>query len=115
METRHIIARVIAEHSGKSMEEVLAKTANDCYFRAEEAVKFGLADHMPLPAGPTRRSLLLIPVTQVSLLTKTSFAKIRLDLTLLYILFPSWGWRPPWRPCSSSQGRSATCCPTAAS
>ena len=46
METRQIIARVIAEHSGKSMEEVLAKTANDCYFRAEEAVKFGLADHI---------------------------------------------------------------------
>ena len=46
METRQIIARVIAEHSGKSMEEVLAKTANECYFRAEEAVKFGLADHI---------------------------------------------------------------------
>ena len=46
METRQIIARVIAEHCGKSMEEILAKTANDCYFRAEEAVKFGLADHI---------------------------------------------------------------------
>ena len=44
METRQIIARVIAEHSGKSMEEVLAKTATDSYFRAEEAVEFGLAD-----------------------------------------------------------------------
>ena len=38
METRQIIARVIADHSGKSMEEVLAKTATDSYFRAEEAV-----------------------------------------------------------------------------
>ncbi len=46
METRQIIAKVIAEHSGKSMEEVLEKTANDCYFRAEEAVRFGLADHI---------------------------------------------------------------------
>ena len=46
METRQIIARVIAEHSGKNMEEILAKTANDCFFRAEEAVKFGLADHI---------------------------------------------------------------------
>ena len=46
METRQIIARVIAEHSGKSMEEVLAKTATDSYFRAEEAVKFGLADNI---------------------------------------------------------------------
>ena len=46
METRQIIAKVIAEHSGKSMEEVLEKTANDSYFREEEAVKFGLADHI---------------------------------------------------------------------
>lgn len=46
METRQIIARVIAEHSGRSVEEVLAKTANDSYFRAEQAVEFGLADHI---------------------------------------------------------------------
>ena len=29
-----------------SMEEVLAKTATDSYFRAEEAVSFGLADQI---------------------------------------------------------------------
>ena len=46
MATRQIIARVISEHSGKSLEEVLAKTATDSYFRAEEAVEFGLADHI---------------------------------------------------------------------
>ena len=46
METRQIIARVIANHSGKSVEEVLAKTATDSYFRAEEAVSFGLADRI---------------------------------------------------------------------
>lgn len=46
METRQIIARVIAEHSGKSMDEVLAKTASDSYFRAEEAIGFGLADQI---------------------------------------------------------------------
>ena len=46
METRQIIARVIADHSGKTMEEILAKTASDSYFRAEEAVEFGLADHI---------------------------------------------------------------------
>ena len=46
METRQIIARVISEHSGKSLEEVLAKTATDSYFRAEEVVEFGLADHI---------------------------------------------------------------------
>ena len=46
METRRIIAKVIADHSGKSMEEVLAKTATDSYFRAAEAVEFGLADRI---------------------------------------------------------------------
>ena len=46
METRQIIAKVIADHSGKPMEEVLAKTATDSYFRAEEAVAFGLADQI---------------------------------------------------------------------
>ncbi len=46
METRRIIAKVIADHSGKSMDEILAKTATDSYFRAEEAIEFGLADHI---------------------------------------------------------------------
>ena len=46
METRQIIAKVIADHSGKPMEEVLSKTATDSYFRAEEAVSFGLADQI---------------------------------------------------------------------
>ena len=46
METRQIIAKVIADHSGRSLEEVLAKTATDSYFRAEEAVEFGLADNI---------------------------------------------------------------------
>lgn len=46
METRQIIAAVIAEHSGKSLEDILAKTATDSYFRAEDAVEFGLADHI---------------------------------------------------------------------
>ena len=46
METRQIIAKVIADHSGRSLEEVLAKTATDSFFRAEEAVEFGLADNI---------------------------------------------------------------------
>lgn len=46
METRQIVARVIADHSGRSMDEILAKTASDSYFRAEEAVEFGLADRI---------------------------------------------------------------------
>lgn len=46
METRKIIAGVIAKHSGKSLEEILDKTSSDCFFRANEAVEFGLADHI---------------------------------------------------------------------
>lgn len=46
METRQITAQVIAEHSGKSLEEILEKTASDSFFRAEEAVSFGLADRI---------------------------------------------------------------------
>ncbi len=46
METRQIVANVIARHSGRSLEEVLAKTATDTYFRAEEALAFGLADRI---------------------------------------------------------------------
>ena len=46
METRQITARVIAEHSGRSLEQILEKTATDSFFRAEEAVAFGLADNI---------------------------------------------------------------------
>lgn len=46
METRQITAKVIAEHSGRSLEEVLEKTAADSFFQAEEAVAFGLADNI---------------------------------------------------------------------
>ena len=46
METRQITAQIIAEHSGRSLEEVLEKTATDSFFRAEEAVAFGLADNI---------------------------------------------------------------------
>lgn len=46
METRQITARVISEHSGRSLEEILEKTAKDSFFRAEEAVAFGLADNI---------------------------------------------------------------------
>ena len=46
MEIRQITAKVIAEHSGRSLEEVLEKTAADSFFQAEEAVAFGLADNI---------------------------------------------------------------------
>ena len=44
MEVRQTIAEIISKHTGKSVEEVLAKTAADTYFNAEEAVAWGLAD-----------------------------------------------------------------------
>ena len=44
MQTRQTIAEIISEHTGKSLEEVLSKTASDSYFDAKEAVEWGLAD-----------------------------------------------------------------------
>lgn len=51
METRKIVAEVIAQHTGKSLEEILEKTATDSFFRAEEAVSFGLADRVVTSFG----------------------------------------------------------------
>lgn len=44
MEVRQTIANIISKHTGKSLEEVFAKTASDTYFNAQEAVAWGLAD-----------------------------------------------------------------------
>ena len=46
MQTRQTIADIISRHTGKSLEAVLAKTASDSYFDAEQAVKWGLADRI---------------------------------------------------------------------
>ena len=46
MQTRQTIADIISRHTGKSMEDVLAKTASDSYFDAEQAVEWGLADRI---------------------------------------------------------------------
>ncbi|MBO4374174.1 MAG: ATP-dependent Clp protease proteolytic subunit [Lachnospiraceae bacterium] len=43
METRSIIAGIIAERSGHELEEVYAKTKEDCFFNAQEAIGFGIA------------------------------------------------------------------------
>ena len=43
METRDIIAHIIAERSGRTLEEVLEKTKDDCYLNAEQSIAFGLA------------------------------------------------------------------------
>ena len=44
MRTRKLVAEILAECTGKSVEEILEKTAKDSFFTADEAVEFGLAD-----------------------------------------------------------------------
>ena len=46
MQTRQTIADTISRHTGKSLEDVLARTASDSYFDAEQAVEWGLADRI---------------------------------------------------------------------
>ena len=42
-ETREVIAKIIAEKTGRTLEEVYAVTSEDTCFNASEAVEFGLA------------------------------------------------------------------------
>ena len=42
METREILAFIIAERCGKTLEEVYEKTKEDCWLSAGEALEFGL-------------------------------------------------------------------------
>lgn len=44
MHTREVVAKILADCTGHSLEEVYAKTAQDTYFDAEEALTWGLAD-----------------------------------------------------------------------
>lgn len=44
MNTRELIARILSEHTHRTVEEVLERTSRDTYFYAEEAIAFGLAD-----------------------------------------------------------------------
>lgn len=44
MRTREITAQIIAEHTGKTIDEVYEITAKDTFFEAPEAIEFGLAD-----------------------------------------------------------------------
>jgi ATP-dependent Clp protease protease subunit len=45
-ETRESIARIISKRTGKTMKEVYKVTANDTYYNAEAALKFGLATNI---------------------------------------------------------------------
>lgn len=42
-ETREALAKIIAEKTGKSLDEIYEVTASDTYYSAEEAIEFGLA------------------------------------------------------------------------
>ena len=44
LETRDIINRILAKHTGHSLEEINEATSFDNYLNANEAVEFGLAD-----------------------------------------------------------------------
>ena len=46
METRRELCDILARHTGKTLEEVYEKTIRDCWFNADEAVAFGLADRV---------------------------------------------------------------------
>lgn len=46
MQTRETVGKILARHTGRSLDEVLEKTATDCYFSAPEAVAWGLADRV---------------------------------------------------------------------
>ncbi len=53
--TREMLSRIIAEHSGRSIEEVREKTERDFFLTPEEALEFGVIDeifkpHKGLPA-----------------------------------------------------------------
>ena len=44
MKTRDTAGKILAKHTGHTLEEVLERTSTDCYFSAGEAVAWGLAD-----------------------------------------------------------------------
>lgn len=44
LKTREETCGILARHTGKTLKEIYKKTAQDCWFTAEEAVAFGLAD-----------------------------------------------------------------------
>lgn len=46
LRTREITGKILAKHTGKTLEEIFEKTATDSYFYAEEAIKYGLADNI---------------------------------------------------------------------
>ncbi len=46
LETRELTNQILADHTGKSIEEINEATKYDHYMNAEEAVEFGICDHI---------------------------------------------------------------------
>lgn len=46
MRTREHVAQLLAQFTGRTLDEIYEKTRHDSYFDAEEAVAFGLADRI---------------------------------------------------------------------
>ena len=46
MQTREVLGKILAQRTGRSLDEIYEKTKRDSYFGAEEAVAFGLADRI---------------------------------------------------------------------
>ncbi len=46
LDVRKATNEILAKHTGKTVKQIEAKTCNDTYFSAGEAVKFGLADNI---------------------------------------------------------------------
>lgn len=53
METRGIVNGILAEHTGKSLEEINEATHFDNYMNAEEAIEFGICDEITANARLT--------------------------------------------------------------
>ncbi len=46
LETRDIVNGILAEHTGKTLDEINEATRNDNYMNAEEAISFGICDRI---------------------------------------------------------------------
>ena len=46
LNVRETLGRILAGHTGRTLEEIYEKTAHDTIFNAREAVEFGLADRV---------------------------------------------------------------------
>lgn len=48
-ETREMLAKIIADRTGKSLDEIYKVTAEDSYYKAKAAIEFGLATEIITP------------------------------------------------------------------